>query len=606
VPRTSEKDKVRYWQKQVASANKVYRKWEERFHVDVLEEYYLGHQWREQPEDIAHEKYVINLVFPSIEIKIPSLMFYHPVVHIEPRPARADDPATEIAERAKLQEDTVNTFIQDKEVGFKQQATLCLKEAFFRFGVLEIGYSADLIDNPLVQKPELTDEEAEFAKLPKVPNPDNSRPETVYVKRVPAKQFRTSINAGEDFRRCDWVGYYEWAYIDDIKSNKAYSNASNLKTEGKINRELEDLQMGEENDETRLKHSNMVRIWKIWDQRAKVKRVFAANGDKFLLEEEYSFLPFSAIKFYDVLDQWLPLPPVYNWLSPQNELNETREMQRTHRKRFYRRYTYRDGAIDEGELRKLEDGGDGVYARANQPDPIQPVPDAPLDPAIVRNLPTTKQDFYEISGVGSEQRGEPEPSTTATQANIVDVRAQVRESFGRTQVAEWLAEAATILLRTIKDKMALPFWIAINVDPMGANAPDEIDRVTKGWITAKQIGDIQHDVSVDISSLSPVTQESERQAWAQVLGLLTNPAIVVILMSSDTILRKTLGFFGIRSEREIAEVKKAAGAVMMALAQMQQAKQGGPGQMPGAPGPTDTGQIPEQMQIMNQLKEQLQ
>jgi hypothetical protein len=626
MPRQSEKDRVRSWHRKITAANKAYDAWEKKFRCEMLEEYWEGFQWADNNEiDLADEKYVINLVFPSVEIKIPSLLYYRPQFRIKPRPSRSDDAMSIIEDRAKLQQDTLNTFVSDKRMSFREETTFCLRESFYRFAVVEVGYSGDFIDNPLLQKPELTEEEQELAQIPRIPNPKNPRPESVYIKRIPAKQFRVSCDAKNILSRNDWVGYWEEHYISDIKNNPRYKNTSALKATGKIASKYES-GAGEELDERDAEgnaiQKDTIRIWKIWDLRSMTRLVFPDAGEKFLLEEPFSYLPFATYKPYERLKEWYPLPPVFNWLHPQNELNDTREMQRVHRKRFYRRYTYTEGAIDEPELRKLEDGGDGVYAKANKPDPIQPVPDAPLDPSVARNIPNSRADFMEISGVSDEQRGVAGKDTTATQANIVDVRSRIRESYQRMQVSEWLSEIGYLILRTIRDRMALSFWVQMNVDPAGPNVLQEAVKVAAVWkqITATQLGDIQEDIEVDVQSLTPMAEEQERVQWNQVLGLLANPALLPVLIGSDVILRKTLGYYNIRSEKDIQEFKRAGTQMMAMMAAAAAAKAGAagvggaqpaePGPVPGAAGvggaqPAEPGPVPGNAAIADQIGAQI-
>ena len=42
--RTSDKDRVGVWQSRVTAAGKIYKKWEEKYRCDLLEQYYYGHQ----------------------------------------------------------------------------------------------------------------------------------------------------------------------------------------------------------------------------------------------------------------------------------------------------------------------------------------------------------------------------------------------------------------------------------------------------------------------------------------------------------------------------------------------------------------------------------
>lgn len=588
------------WHERVTAANKAYTEWEDRFHCELLEEYWEGFQWEEEDSD----QYVINLIYPTVEVRKPSLFFWRPRYRVEPKVVKIDDPLSAIEDRAKLREDALNTFIADKRVCFDHATQLCIHEAHFRFGLVEIGYSASVTDNPRAGKPitrgdlGLTDtgaDEVIYDGQEPMIHPDTIlEDEMVYVKRIPARQFRVSFTSSNRLEKCDWCGYYEWHRLEDVKANKEYSNTSNLKAGGTLSRQY----YADTKDPEKEKHRDMVKLWKIWDLRDKKKKVFVEGYDKFLLDDPFKMLPFAALKFHERLDDFYPLPPVFNWIPPQDELNETREMQRVHRKRAYRRYTYVDGAIDEDELEKLETGGDMTYAKANREEPLSPVPDAPLDAAFWRNLPATKDDFREISGIPGEARGVAE-ADTATQANILDARARIRDNMGRVQVGEWLSEIGYILMRTIEDNMSLPFWIKVNVDPYSQGAMQEIMQVAQLWqqISVEELGELDYEVSVDVESLSPISEEAERNSWNQVLAILSNPNILFALTQSEVLLRKTLNLYGIRSEKEIREIKRV-GLVIMQYLQQQQAAAQGPGNP--SPGPT-----PSNEDIGKQLASQL-
>ena len=134
MPRTTDKERVKQWQNRVISATKAYTKWADKYRCKECEEYWQGHQWASQPDDLSKQKYVINLIFPSVEIKIPSLLFYRPQVKIRPRPGRADDQQSQVDQRAKLQEDTVNTFFSDKRLRLREETTLALRGGWLYTG----------------------------------------------------------------------------------------------------------------------------------------------------------------------------------------------------------------------------------------------------------------------------------------------------------------------------------------------------------------------------------------------------------------------------------------------------------------------------------------
>jgi hypothetical protein len=593
-------DKLKRWKRRVSAANKAYERWEERYNCKKLEDYYLGRQWAEDEE---RDKYTINLIYPTVEIRKPSLVFHRPVFRVEPRPPFVDEGGSLEAEKARLREDTLQTLISSRSLRFEETTALCVHEAHFRFGVVEVGYAATFIDNPNAGKPMLRDGEEMLLDERGEPvlEPDSvPEDERLYLKRIPATRFRVPSNSRNALEENDWVGYYEWRYLSDVKADPLLRNTAGLRASARLAGDWDVPEEDSEDEDEAAKARDMVKVWKIWDLRARKRHIFAEGHDKFFLEDEpFDFLPFAALKFHEILDDWYPLPLVFNWTSPQDELNETREMQRVHRRRFYRRYLYLDGSIDEGELQKLETGGDGTYARTNTHpgEALVPVPDAPLDAAVVRNIPLTKEDFREISGISGEQRGVSE-SQTATQANIINARSMIRENQGRKHVGDWLGRIGFLILRTIEERMTLPFWIRMNT--VEAGDIEEKVRVAVVWkeIASGDLGSLNYEVSVDLDALSPVALEAQRSAWVEVMGMLQNPGFVAMLGMSDVILRRTLEFYNIRSEADVLEIQRVA---QQMLQMMQQGMGGGGGQAAAG----ETPAVPAPGDILGQLAAQV-
>jgi hypothetical protein len=593
APRSeSASHRVKRWFDRITTAEKGRDAWEKRFQPKKLQDYWEGFQWGEMPDEDKLSKYTINQVYGAIEAEKPSLMFQNPIIKMTPRPTKADDFGSTMLAQAQLCQDTVQTFIDDLRTDFQLQTTLALHESYFRFGVVEVGYSADFIDNPNAGKPVLKgdsndpmiDRTGETVKQPEKVIKEGS--ESVYVKRIPAASFLVSISGKNRVTDNDWIGYSEWHYLEDLKRNPNYENLSDVKPTGII---TEKLRGGETlSREDMEKRHGMTRIWKLWDLREKKRYVIAEGHTKFLLDgAPFTVFPFAVLKFHERLDEFYPLPPVFNWKGPQDELNETREMQRVHRRRFTRRYTYRTGSMEIGELEKLESGEDGVYAAHNGApgeQPLQPVPDAPLDGAIWNNLAAVKEDFTQVSGSPSESRGVPLAST-ATQANIINTRTQIRESSQRVAVSQWLARICRIMLETLREKMTLPFVIYKNVDLTSPAAEEEVLEVSMLWqaITADQLGEIDLDIVIDMASLSPITQDAQAQQWDQMLMRLSNPAIQALIAPNIFLLRRTLMINGIRNETEIRAFAESLQATYLAQQMAAMAGSGSPTAGKGEP-----------------------
>ena len=439
VPKTPEqqtaagpgRDAVTVWGDRLRKANDDYDAWAREYMVKRLAAYYRGHQWAGVTEEEAKHKYTINLTFATVETQLPTLMFSKPKIMVEARPARGQSIGSDVGNRATLVQDALQTAIDDPKLRFKYHTTLALRNAYSRFSVVEVGYTADWIDNPNAGKPVLKEDnspmlDSEGVEVKEPTKVLKSGSEALYVRRVPPQSFRVWPGRN-DLAANDFVAYFEWHYVEDVKRNPDYEHTADLKATG-MDRMDERGASSMSDDPDRLKHVGMIKLWKIWDLRRKVRHVYAEGATQLLQEgKSYTTLPFAVLKFYELEDSFYPLPPIFNWLSPQDEVNESREMQKIHRRRALRRYM-REPQVKKEEFEKLETGEDMVCIEVPKvvPSPIMPIPDAPLENANWQQLAVTHEDFREITGASGESRGEP-TADTATQANIINVRQQIRE-----------------------------------------------------------------------------------------------------------------------------------------------------------------------------------
>lgn len=584
-PPDQEKRRLKAWKREVEAAKRDREDWEEEFDCEKNEEYYKGHQWGD--DEKYKDYYVINLCFPTLEAKLPSVLYNRPKVIITPKPSRADDPFTLIDERARTREDTLNSIIADPETQFMTATTLATHESHYRFGLVRVGFSADVVDNPNAGKPLLSeftgeplyDEKGE----PVVGPPQIPTREGVWFKRIPAKDFLSSAAKPHNkLHLNEWVGYGEWVRVEDVKANPYYANTHDLKLSGRLSKHYgppEEVETSEEKDKRR----GLIYIYHIWSNREKKYYVFADNGKRFLVDgEPFEKLPLALLGFHPIMDSVRPVPPMTPWRPIQDELNETRQMQRIHRRRFVRRYLTKKGLLDQEAQDKLRFGPDGSLVEVGDLESIKPLEDAKLDSAVAMNVPSTKEDFMEVTASSNNQRSaQSQGMDTATEAAIVEGRFRLREHTARTKVSEWLAEICAIALHLIETKASLPFWIERNVDPQGPGLMQEFGRVATAWemITYEMGGSLSYDVSIDIDSLSPVSQDIQRTEWTQVLALLTQPTIMPLLVASDGLLRRTLSLYNIRGDKQVQEIRMALIMTMLAQAQMTAASGG-----EGAPG----------------------
>jgi hypothetical protein len=169
------------------------------------------------------------------------------------------------------------------------------------------------------------------------------------------------------------------------------------------------------------------------------------------------------------------------------------------------------------------------------------------------------------------------------------------------QVARWLAGIGGKVLETLREFSSLGFWVKLNVDPLSPSAIEEATETAVIWrlVTAEELGDLHNDITVAVESLSPVAQQAEREAWNQVIALVTNPTLALFLSQSEVLLRKTLSFYGIKNDKEIEEIRRAMQDALMIQTGAAQAQDGG-GLVNGQA--TDT---PTTQQIQNQIAGQV-
>jgi len=184
--------------------------------------------------------------------------------------------------------------------------------------------------------------------------------------------------------------------------------------------------------------------------------------------------------------------------------------------------------------------------------------------------------------VSGEARTSP-TAPTATQANIVNVRSSIRESRARQQVASWLGDIARLMLLNLRESMKLPFMVKRTVDPFAMAAdPQQTQDTARRWteIESEDIDSLDVDVKIDVASLSPVSEDAQRNQWNIVLQLLTNPALATLLMTPvpnaptdpSPLLRKTLVLNGITSDQEIREIWRVGQAILAQAAASAQAQ----------------------------------
>lgn len=563
------------WFSKIESADRVFKTWSNRFKCSALYQYYEGFQHLID-QDENNRPYVVNLIYSTIEQKLPSMMFDNPTFTLRPHPYGETYNFDEAVKTTQLKEDTLNFISSRKEFGLMDNHELALLDAFFGFGVIEADYSTAPSRNPELN------------------TRGNSPLDNFYCKRIPFDQFRVSSMANWDLSVGKWQGYYEFLpfsqlqkYIDQGKILKPseYDTedsdfASMPSTDGKI-------VIGDHAQD--IAPYGTVKVWKIWDmERAKLITLapdHAEMGDRLLDYEDFKNCPISTLRYGKRRKGWYPLPPVFNWLSPQDEINDIRQAAKIHRKRFSRKYAILEGSMDPEEEDKFLYGPDGTAFKVNKQDAIKAVEDAPLDNANPQSLVSSYEDMNRVSGTSDEQRGIADRQT-ATQSNIINGRSQIRESKDVARVGNFLVDVAHNILRAV-GKAGKSFWVSTKI-PEGLLG--ELKNDNTKWVKVPSVlfKTEDYDVDLRVSSISPIYQQEDKKTFMEFLAVLTQ---YPILSMSPALLREAAYRIGYKNSAVLNQFQQLAqlaaiGREMQAKAALQPVPQGQP--------PTQEGQLPQQ------------
>lgn len=574
---------------QLDAANSYFESWENKFQCKTLERYYEGFQWEGTSEDL--NKYTLNMVFSTFQIKRPTLLFKKPIYYCEPKPQNADYSPESAFVAAQLAADTLNTFATSSKFGLGREAELAVLDAGSHFGMLEVGFEADWIVNPNAGKPVLlSDEEPVGDRQDEVITEPEEIPEEerIYVKRIPAHRFRTGSPEVYDLSQANWYGYYE--FVRKAELTKGYKNLDEVT--GSSHFDYKEEFLTESGSDL---YSDYVKIWKLWTPKLKQFEIFSESGDVVVYESEFKRTRLFPLIFHRRRRSFYPIPYFFNWKSPQDEINECRTTMRDLRRRAKRAWLSRKNAIDETEREKLITGPtDQIIEVDGNPADIQPLASPAIDASIQFAFPQSKDDFNVISGTSSETRGQAD-RTTATQANITNQRASIREADEKEVVALWLCEIGKEILAQIIDNMTLPFWVKLQSDiaAWGTDAKP----VQDSWrlITSSELGNLDYTVNVTVESLSPVANDQEKKKFMEFLAIVSQYPMVAL---NPDLIRECAYRVDYRNEKVIMAMQQAAMLQMMG----QMAQGGGPQNGQSGPNPNMDQKTVEQMQPPDQAE----
>jgi hypothetical protein len=492
---------------------------------------------------------------------------------LTPKPGMSDWDLDMAVKSSNMKQDVLNTLIQNPNAKFVNNIRLALLDSYFRFGLLEVGYAADW-RNPAKEPPLLSDHNTEPNDDARVIE-DREIPvnERMYFKRINPKRVRVSVTDNNELENQEWVGYYQFYYTKFLKNTKGikfpdgydssgyispdYTGASGVVDSSKASQSPELLRM--------LAQGQVTKVWHIWDL-VSMDRLLLIDGQfSTIWKSGYDRLPLIDLRWDLRSEGWFPIPPAYQWLSPQDEINEAREQTRSFRRRFTRKFfALGPDFIEQEEVEKFVSGPDGVVIKFKKEGAIGAIENPEQGQTATDALIIAKDDFNIISGTSAEARGQSDRET-ATQAKLIDARSQIRESADQLDFSEWLCRIGRETLTQAQEKLTDGLWVKYTTDP-SENIMEEmqVQAPVFQFIKAQDMSDgYDFDIDMDITNATPQAMADQEQAFTKFCSLVQGFPFIPM---SPILIREAAFRCGYRNEKVIAQMQQTAIAAMAAKA----------------------------------------
>ena len=524
------------------------------------------------------DQMLVNIAFSTVNVISPSISVNYPKITVNAT-------SSEFAPQAVVAEAVVNYWWKHKDI--RTEFRRAVKDMLtFGHGWIKVGYR-------------FVEEEVEGDSEISEANPDGiGHPNTIVREDSPFAE-RVSINDvfvdpdATSMKDIKWIAQRIRRPIADVRNDKRYSKAARLDVSPMaVSRYADDPSRRKVYD----KNEGYAEIWEYYDISTNSMSVFSEGSDMFLVKPmkmPYSFgQPFVMIRNYDVPDHFYPIGDLESIEPLQLELNETRSQMMNHRKKFSRKYLYKESAFDQLGRSALESDEDNVMVPVSSDEPIGNVVTA--FPAVINPPEFYNQsnmiigDIDRISGVSEFQRGAvSELRRTASEVNLLQDAANARTSDKLAVVEQAIAEVGRRMLQLAQQFMqgeqvarvmgrdGEPIWINFDRDYLQ--------------------GDFDFEVAA--GSTQPHNESFKRQMALQLVDAMA-PFAGAGIVDMSKLAAHVLQFgFGVKNPDEfLAQPQQQAGGTPPVPAT---AGAGAPTGAP-APAPAPEGEMPPEMLAMLQ------
>ena len=520
------------------------------------------------------DQMLVNIAFSTVNVISPSISVNYPKITVNATSA-------EFAPQAVIAEAVVNYWWRHKDI--RTEFRRAVKDMLaFGHGWIKVGYR--FVEEEVEGESEISE-----ANLNGIGHPTTIvREDSPFAERVSVNDVFVDPDA-TSMKDIKWIAQRIRRPIADVRNDKRYAKAARLDvTPMAVSRYADDPSRRKVYD----KNEGYAEIWEYYDISSNSMSVFCEGSDMFLVKPmkmPYSFgQPFVMIRNYDVPDHFYPIGDLESIEPLQLELNETRSQMMNHRKKFSRKYLYKESAFDQLGRSALESDDDNVMVPVSSDEPIGNVVTA--FPAVINPPEFYNQsnmiigDIDRISGVSEFQRGAvSEIRRTATEASLMQDAANARTSDKLAVVEQAIAEVGRRMLQLAQQFMQGEQVARV----MGRDGEPLWVNFDRDYLQ----GDFDFEVAA--GSTQPHNESFKRQMALQLVDAMAPFAGAGIIDMSKLAAHVLQFGFGVKNPDEfLAQPQQQAGATPPVPATA------GAGAPMGAPAPAPEGQMPPELMAM--------
>lgn len=581
MPRISQSETLAKYQKRLAVA-KRWRKEEEyddtwRRLIDI----YRGRQY----DDVVDEdRLLVNISFSTVNVIAPAVAVNYPKIAVNARKPE-DGP------KAIITEAVINYWWKHYEV--RPEFRRAVKDFLvLGHGWLKCGYryieEEDSEKETSSQVEESSEEAVNYTDYDDITSITIVTEDRPFVERVSPFDIFIDPDA-TSMSDARWIAQRIRRPLEEVKADKRYAKVArdNLNATS-WGMDLNDA--GRRIPEDR--EAGYVEIWEFYDIPGKTLSVFAEGCDHFLVKPikmPYAFgHPYVMIRNYDVPDHFYPIGDLEAIEPLQRELNATRTQMMNHRKRYSRKYLYKESAFDADGRSALESDYDNVMVPVasdeNLGNVVAPFPAVMTPPEFYSQSGTIENDIQMVSGVSEYLRGSlPEIRRTATEAAIIQDASNARAADKLATIEGAIAEVASRLVALsqqfmtgeqvarIVGKNGEPTWITFDADYIAG----------------------EFDYEIEAGSTAPSNESFRRQMALQMVDAMA-PFAGMGIINMQALASHVLQFgFGIKNPEAFLQEAPPPAPEMAAGGALP------PEQLP--PGMPPEGGMPPDMALMSQM-----